>query len=75
LRGEFAFVLWDNNTQNLFAARDRFGIKRRYYAVDGFAQFLALKPKAWSRPVFLRAGMNKPISGANGLNTMPSRYT
>jgi asparagine synthase (glutamine-hydrolysing) len=28
LRGEFAFVIWDGRTQTLFAARDRFGIKR-----------------------------------------------
>jgi asparagine synthetase B (glutamine-hydrolysing) len=28
LRGEFAFVLWDENHRTLFAARDRFGIKQ-----------------------------------------------
>src|SRR5215210_8105863 len=27
LRGEFAFVIWDEREQRLFAARDRFGIK------------------------------------------------
>ncbi len=27
LRGEYAFVLWDEHRQTLFAARDRFGIK------------------------------------------------
>lgn len=36
LRGMFAFVIWDSNTQTLFGARDFFGIKPFYYAVvDG----------------------------------------
>lgn len=31
LRGMFAFVIWDKNTQELFGARDFFGIKPLYY--------------------------------------------
>jgi len=30
LRGEFAFVVWDDRNQMLFAVRDRFGIKPPY---------------------------------------------
>lgn len=36
LRGMFAFVIWDSNTETLFGARDYFGIKPFYYAqIDG----------------------------------------
>src|SRR5215475_3030563 len=32
LRGEYAFVLWDERKKLLFAGRDRFGIKPLFYA-------------------------------------------
>jgi len=46
LRGEFAFVLWDMNSQTVFAARDRFGIKPLYYAVYQDVLYLASEAKA-----------------------------
>ncbi|MBY0359351.1 MAG: asparagine synthase (glutamine-hydrolyzing) [Candidatus Obscuribacterales bacterium] len=46
LRGEFAFVIWDNNRKRLFAARDRFGIKPLYYSQQGQRLTLASESKA-----------------------------
>jgi asparagine synthase (glutamine-hydrolysing) len=46
LRGEFAFVLWDEANQTLLAARDRFGIKPLYYAVHDGTLYLASEIKA-----------------------------
>jgi asparagine synthase (glutamine-hydrolysing) len=46
LRGEFAFALWDEKNDTLFAARDRFGIKPLFYARIGGAIVIASEVKA-----------------------------
>ncbi|MBW4647066.1 MAG: asparagine synthase (glutamine-hydrolyzing) [Goleter apudmare HA4340-LM2] len=46
LRGEFAFILWDESNQLLFAARDRFGIKPLFYTMVGDILYLASEAKA-----------------------------
>src|SRR5215475_7467145 len=45
LRGMFAFAIWDNQTRELFCARDQFGIKPFYYRVD--ARPGADAPSGW----------------------------
>ena len=46
LRGMFAFAIWDADRRELFAARDRFGIKPFYYADDGWTFRFASQVKA-----------------------------
>ena len=46
LRGEFAFVLWDERNRTIFAARDRFGIKPLFYAWHNGTLYFASEVKA-----------------------------
>jgi asparagine synthase (glutamine-hydrolysing) len=46
LRGEYALILWDEARQQLFAARDRFGIKPLFFAWHRGALYLASEVKA-----------------------------
>lgn len=46
LRGEFAFVLWDQKNRCVFAARDYFGVKPLFYAQDHEAIYFASEAKA-----------------------------
>lgn len=46
LRGEFAFAIWDEQNETLFAARDRFGIKPLFYARVADTLYLASEVKA-----------------------------
>jgi asparagine synthase (glutamine-hydrolysing) len=46
LRGEFAFVIWDEKEKSLFAARDRFGIKPLFYSCHNNTLYIASEVKA-----------------------------
>ena len=47
LRGMFAFVIWDREKQELFGARDPFGIKPFYYAQMGDLFFFGSECKSF----------------------------
>lgn len=47
LRGMFAFVIYDVNTKEMFAARDFYGIKPFYYAVMGDTLFFGSEIKSF----------------------------
>jgi len=60
LRGMFAFAIWNSETQQLFIARDRIGIKPLYYSVTDSELLFGSEIKAIlaarkSRAVFNRA--------------------
>jgi asparagine synthase (glutamine-hydrolysing) len=46
LRGEYAFVIWDERNHRLVAGRDRFGVKPLFYAEHDGALYLASEAKA-----------------------------
>jgi len=46
LRGEYAFVIWDERSQRLTAGRDRFGVKPLFYAEHNDALYLGSEVKA-----------------------------
>ena len=46
LRGQFAFVIWDEESGALFAVRDRFGLKPLFYAEHEGRLYLASEAKA-----------------------------
>ena len=63
LRGMFAFAIWDKRKQELFIARDRFGVKPLYYVHDNEGNlFFGSEIKA-----LIAAGAVKPEVNFNAL--------
>lgn len=77
LRGEFAFVLWDQRRKRLFAARDRFGVKPLVFgrgprgqlciASEAKALFAMGLPAAWDAEAFEEVASHQYLSPAQSL--------
>jgi asparagine synthase (glutamine-hydrolysing) len=68
--GMFAFAVWDEKEQRLFAARDRFGEKPFYYRFDGQELLFASEMKAlWA------AGTEKQVNEKLLFNFITLGYT
>lgn len=55
LRGEFAFIIWDERQNALFAVRDRFGIKPLYYTMQDNTLYFSSE-----LPPLLKLGISTP---------------
>jgi asparagine synthase (glutamine-hydrolysing) len=68
--GMFAFAIWDQQEQEFFAARDRFGEKPFYFYKDDHQFVFASEMKAlWA------AGINKQVDGEMLYNYLTLGYT
>lgn len=59
LRGMFSFVIWDNNTETLFGARDHFGIKPHYYTEMGDTLIFGSEIKAFLKHPEFKKELNE----------------
>lgn len=57
--GDFTLALWDSRTNELFLARDRFGLKPLYYALDGGRLAFASRPAGLLTLPFVPRTVNK----------------
>ena len=82
LRGEYAFVIWDERNQRMIAGRDRFGVKPLFYAEHNGALYFASEVKAlfamgvparWSSESLHAGGFVIPADRTlfNGVHAVP----
>lgn len=89
LRGMFAFAVWDGRTEELFLARDRFGIKPLYHTSDGERFLFASQVKALAQTglvptrlspegirSFLAYGaVGEPVTALEAVKSLPAAHT
>lgn len=75
-RGMFAFVVWDEQAERLFAARDRFGIKPLYYdATDERLAFASEVTSLLASGVTERSLDAKGVEGFLAFGSVPAPRT
>lgn len=75
LRGMFAFVLWDERRQCLFAARDPMGVKPLYYHDDGSTLYIASQVKALKSALATTTPCPAGLVGFFLLGSVPEPFT
>lgn len=76
LRGMFSFAIWDKNKNELFMARDGFGIKPLYYAKFNDTFMFASEPKAFlANPDFEKKLNTDILSAYLCFNSVPTSET
>lgn len=76
LRGMFSFAIWDKNKNELFMARDGFGIKPLYYAKFNGTFMFASEPKAFlANPDFEKKLNTDILSAYLCFNSVPTSET
>jgi len=74
--GMFAFALWDERKQLLFAARDHLGIKPFYYALQNGTLYFGSEIKAiLSYPSFIKSLNEEGLSYYLTFSSLPSPHT
>ena len=76
INGIFSFAIWDNKKQELFLARDQFGIKPLYYAAVNDELIFASEIKAILKHPNVNAKIDKQgIAELFGLRTLPHTWS
>lgn len=75
LRGMFAFAFYDNLNDELWLARDRYGIKPLYYYQNDTAIYWSSEVKSLSQSLNLKPDPVKTLFSINGIAEVSNEFT